>query len=193
MSDPLDFIDDLKLRLLPSEGQRLLQQLAAPPRLIAHAVLVHDVACSLVEALMSHWPTLKLDPALVTLGAALHDIGKIAHPNELVEPGHHHELAGQTILLAEGFNLAAARFCITHAAWSSDASTLDDYLVALADTCWKGVRKAELEQQIITQIQTQFPEAPWETMLVVDSLIETLAADADIRLAWQAMFPVIHV
>jgi membrane-associated HD superfamily phosphohydrolase len=34
------------------------------------------------------WPELALDEKLVHLGAATHDIGKTAYPQELSEPGH---------------------------------------------------------------------------------------------------------
>jgi hypothetical protein len=41
---------------LPEYVVRLLQQLDAPPRLVAHLVLVHDVALTLTQALDRRWP-----------------------------------------------------------------------------------------------------------------------------------------
>src|SRR5579859_5702818 len=88
---------------LPPEVVTLLDKLNAPPRLIAHLTLVHDVARSLTARLDMAWPALVYDHESVWMGAALHDIGKVNHPEELTQPGHAHELAGEALLRERGF------------------------------------------------------------------------------------------
>ncbi|KPL91939.1 hypothetical protein SE18_00905 [Herpetosiphon geysericola] len=179
----------LKLHSLPNQASLLLDQLQASPRLIAHAIVVHDVAQQLVSALREKWQKVAIDRDQVAFGAALHDIGKIHYPEELSSPGHLHEAAGQAMLIAAGIDAQLARFCLTHAAWRTQSLALEDLLVALADTCWKGKRQQALEEQLITHIQVHYPEQAWEILLFVDELIEALAAQSDQRLAWQAQFP----
>ncbi|MBM7845453.1 HD domain-containing protein [Herpetosiphon giganteus] len=188
--NPNAYRDQLGLYGLPTQAALLLSQLNAPPRLLAHAILVHDVAQQLVSALRENWPKLAIDRDQVAFGAALHDIGKIHYPEELSSPGHLHEAAGQAMLIAAGIDAQLARFCLTHAAWRTQTLALEDLLVALADTCWKGKRQQALEEQVLTHIQAHYPEQAWEILLFVDELIEGLAAQADQRLAWQAQFPV---
>jgi putative nucleotidyltransferase with HDIG domain len=100
----------LQLEPLPSDVDKLLQQLGAPPRLVAHLTLVHDVSCLLAAQLDATWPALSYDRTAVQLGAALHDIGKTVHPEELIQPGHAHEAAGEALLREHGFSAALARF-----------------------------------------------------------------------------------
>ena len=75
------------MRPLPHRVEEICEEVNAPPRLIAHLTLVHDVACSLVEELRRRLPELKLDSESVTFGAAIHDIGKALCRAELLEPG----------------------------------------------------------------------------------------------------------
>jgi hypothetical protein len=157
--------------------------------LVAHGAVVHDVALRLVDALEARWATMALDRASVAFGAAIHDIGKVQYPEELTGPGHHHEQGGQALLISIGVSPQAARFCLTHGAWQAQMVALEDLLVALADTCWKGARNDVLEQQVIAHIQAVYPEDPWETLIFVDQLVEDVAARADERLVWQARFP----
>ncbi len=186
--DPLVSLDQIALQPLPPDAVALLDRLRAPPRLVAHGAVVHDVAQRLVDALEVRWPTLMIDRDSVAFGAATHDMGKVHHPEELTGPGHQHETAGQSLLIAAGMSLHRARFCVTHGAWRTHPVMLEDLVVALADTCWKGTRNPVLEQQVIAHIQAMNPEEPWETMLFVDQLVEDVAAGADERLAWQAQF-----
>jgi hypothetical protein len=53
MNDP--FLNST-YRQLPEETVNLLRQVAAPPRLIAHLILVHDVAATLVERVTAAFP-----------------------------------------------------------------------------------------------------------------------------------------
>ncbi|MBA3530836.1 MAG: hypothetical protein H0T73_02790, partial [Ardenticatenales bacterium] len=55
----------LNLAPLPVEAERLLRLLDAPPRLIAHLLLVHDVALRLAQEFQRLWPALDLDEALL--------------------------------------------------------------------------------------------------------------------------------
>ena len=66
----------MKLRPLPTHVSKLLLELNATPRLIAHLTLVHDVAHELISKIDVAWPDLKFDKTAVLIGAATHDIGK---------------------------------------------------------------------------------------------------------------------
>src|SRR5690606_2570356 len=94
MSNPL------RLQPLPAPAQALLEQHSAPPRLVAHLTLTHDVAARLVTGIRKHWPDLPLDVEAVRFGAATHDLGKVTYPEELQQPGNRHEAAGEQLLLA---------------------------------------------------------------------------------------------
>jgi hypothetical protein len=180
-----------QLHPLPDEAATLLQRLHAPPRLVAHLRLVHDVAVQLVDTLSQAYPALLLQADAIRFGAATHDIGKIMHPAELAGPGHQHETASEMLLLHQGVATHLARFARTHAAWHQQADIpLEDLLVALADTCWKGKRDTELEQRIVTRITEACGCDYWDVFLMIDDLVEQVAAAAEIRLAWQAQFSV---
>ncbi len=76
--DPNDYRHQLVLRSLPRRVVPLLSQLAAPPRLIAHLILVHDVAVQLVDALQQLWSLEDWDRDAILFGAATHDCWMIA-------------------------------------------------------------------------------------------------------------------
>lgn len=177
------------MRPLPKRVEEICEEVNAPPRLVAHLTLVHDVACSLVEESQKRFPALELDAESVTFGAATHDIGKALHPAELVEAGSEHEAEGERLLKRLGVAETHARFARTHAAWREDASlTLEDLFVTLADTCWKGKRVPELDEMVARRIADQLGRAEWDVYLVLDDILQKLSADADERLAWQATF-----
>ncbi len=179
----------MDLAPLPPEVDELLHQLAAPPRLVAHLTLVHDVSCLLTARLDARWPALPYDRAAVRLGAALHDIGKIAHREELTQPGHAHEVAGEELLRAHGFPDTLARFARTHRQWADEpAPRPEDLLVALADTWWRGKRDDHLEAAVCRWIAERTQTAEWEVFAALDDLAADLTAQADARLAWQRQF-----
>lgn len=179
------------MHALPEQMRIICQTVDAPPRLIAHLTLVHDVAFQLLEELKRIWPELSLDTESVLFGAASHDIGKSIHRTELSETGNAHEKAGEKLLLSLGIAPERARFARTHAAWDYDKTLmLEDLIVALADTCWKGQRKTALETLVIDRIKLATGGAEWELFLALDDVLQKLTADADKRLAWQAQFPV---
>src|ERR671932_2961269 len=142
-SDTLTMMEDV--RPLPPVVVELLRGLDAPPRLLAHLVLVHDVSARLLESLAATWPHLPIDAGAVLLGAATHDIGKVRVPEELTGPGTTHAMLGQQLLEERGFPAEVARFARTHETWAEEPDvTPEDLLVALSDYLWRGERDAPL-------------------------------------------------
>lgn len=174
---------------LPPEAQTILAKYAAPPRLIAHLIVVHDVAVQLIEYLAIAWPHLAYSQQDVLLGAATHDIGKVVYPDELTGPGTHHEEVGPQLLLESGFTASSARFARTHARWQQDASAqLEDLLVAFADTIWKSKRDTALEQTLVSSIARQSQEEIWEVYIKLDEVAAELAQGAHERILWQGKY-----
>lgn len=172
---------------LPGEVARLLEALDAPPRLVAHLALVHDVACAIVARCDVAWPALVYDREAVRLGAAIHDIGKVAYPGELTGPGHAHEAAGEALLVEHGWPQRLARFARTHGQWSSAPTPVcEDMLVALADKWWRGRRDDELEAALCAWIAGRMREDAWQVYLTLAEMAEGVTAGADARLAWQS-------
>ena len=177
----------MDIRELPQDARQVLKRLNAPPRLVAHLALVHDVAADLLKSLSDSSPNFPIDKEAVLFGAATHDIGKVLHPAELTGPGSNHEQDGPGIL--EGMGIAAdrSRFARTHGTWKQEAIlTLEDMIVALADTCWKGKRDEELECRLATDIADLQAIEKWEAFLALDEMITRIAAHAEERLAWQS-------
>ncbi|HEU5474568.1 MAG TPA: HD domain-containing protein [Actinophytocola sp.] len=180
----------LALRPLPTGAALLLEQLAAPPRLVAHLRAVHDVACQLTDWVQQHYPDVTFDRDAVLFGAATHDIGKVVHPNELSGPGSAHEQAGYELLLDRGVEENLARFARTHASWTTAGVGVEDLLVSLADKVWKAKRVADLEQLVTERLTAASGQQPWEAFLALDDVVDRIAADADLRLAFQASYPI---
>lgn len=180
------------LRPLPEIAARLLDIYQASPRLVAHLTLVHGVACLLTEALDQTWPALDYDREAVRLGAAIHDIGKALVPHELTQPGHKHETVGEALLLQQGMSPRLARFARTHARWADDPDTrIEDLLVALADSWWRGKRDHALEATVSDQIALQTGNAEWQVFIALDDIAVAITAEADTRLQLQAQHPAI--
>lgn len=175
-------------RPLPDAAQRLCDKLDAPPRLIAHLRLVHDIAAELLDALSERFPDLPMDRDSVLFGAATHDIGKVVHPNELTGPGNLHEAAGAALLEEHHVPSHLARFARTHGTWDQKDVTIaiEDLLVALADSVWKGTRHSELESCLVARIVAGSSTEPWHAFSVLDEILQGIAADAEQRLAWQS-------
>lgn len=165
------------MRPLPGPAAELLRALDAPARLGAHLRVVHDVAWSLTDALGRRRPDLDFDTTAVLFGAATHDIGKIVHPSELTGPGSAHKAAGQEMLLRYGVPAHLARFTLSHGSWTAPESSLDDLLVSLADQIWRGARVPDLEHRVT------------EATGHLADVLDTLAADAPRRLAFQRSYP----
>lgn len=154
--NPEAYRHELHLRSLPERARDILLHLSAPPRLYAHHILVCDTAIQIVDGLQKVGIAQGIRPETISLGAALHDIGKTRYPEELSGYGHNHEQAGQQLLLELGLESTIARIALTHAQWNTHLDVaLDDVLVALADICWKGKRNDELEQRIAQMLAAQ--------------------------------------
>ncbi|WP_327319864.1 HD domain-containing protein [Streptomyces sp. NBC_01235] len=190
LSIALDETSDPVLRPLPVEVAALLDEIGAPPRLVAHLRAVHDVAARLVDWAGRHCPALVIDREAVLFGAATHDIGKTLHPGELSGPGARHEEAGRELLLARGVRPGLARFAGTHASWTTPDVGPEDLLVSLADKVWKNKRVAELEDLVVAELSRAGGRPVWQEFLDLDEFLTGLGEDADSRLAWQAAHPV---
>ncbi|MDQ0956970.1 hypothetical protein QFZ66_000848 [Streptomyces sp. B4I13] len=185
-----DDTSDPALRPMPSEAVRLLDEIGAPPRLVAHLRAVHDVAAQLVEGVARQCPRLPVDREAVLFGAATHDIGKTLHPDELSGPGARHEEAGRELLLAHGVPAERARFAATHAFWAAPGVTVEDLLVSLADKVWKNKRVADLEDRVVAELARAGGRPVWREFLDLDEFLTAVGEGADLRLAWQAAHPV---
>lgn len=169
---------------LPSAAVAILVAEGAPPRLVAHLSLVHDVALRLLRSFNKAWPKLAIDKELVAFGAATHDIGKARIRKELSEPGVEHEAVGEALLLEHGISAERARFARSHGA---DVRTLplDDVMVVLADNTWKGKRRKELDDRVIALLTAAAAAPAWDAFLRLDGILSAVARDADKRLDWQ--------
>ncbi|OXM54878.1 phosphohydrolase [Amycolatopsis thailandensis] len=177
------------LRPLPDEVSALLEKLSAPPRLAAHLRAVHDVAHSLAAWMEKRHPEAGFDREATLFGAAVHDIGKTIHREELSGPGSAHEQAGYELLVSQGIEVNRARFARTHAAWNAEVG-VEDLLVSVADKVWKAKRVTDLEQLLVDRLTVASGQPSWEVFLALDDLLDRIAADADGRLAFQASHPV---
>lgn len=176
----------MPLRDLPANAEQLLTMLQAPPRLVAHLALVHDAATEILKAIQARWPGLTVDADAVLFGAATHDIGKVLHPNELTGPGNQHEQDGPPLLEKCGVPTARSRFARTHGTWGRETNlTLEDFLVALADHCWKGSRNDDLESKVAGRIAESVRVEPWEAFMALDEIVSQVASRGEERLAWQ--------
>lgn len=158
----------------------MLRALGASERLLRHLQLVGEAA----DALMAVYSGLQLhfDARLIELGVALHDAGKIVHPEELDGPGSRHEPAGQALMLANGVPPALARCCVSHAAWQDPGNSFEELSVALADKLWKGKREEALELLVIDMAAAQRGQARWDVFTTLDSAFEDIAASGSERL-----------
>jgi hypothetical protein len=186
MNDP--FLNST-YRPLPEETVNLLRQVAAPPRLVAHLILVHDVAAILVERMTAAFPEVTFSKEEVLFGASIHDFGKVIDRAELNRSGTQHEQRGIELLRSMGISGDRARFAYTHGNWDKVPSVnFEDLLVALADKCWKGKRVDELESKIAALLSAASKKPEWSCYAELDEIVQELTKDADTRLAWQEAF-----
>lgn len=171
----------------PEDAIAFLSSLSAPPQLIQHHRLVLEAASELVKGLQKLFPKFTFNLKLVLLGAALHDAGKTLHQSEIHGAGNRHEQDGEAMLIYLGIAPEIARFCRTHAQWSSKQAKVEDCLVALADTLWKGCRKENLEAIVIKAIAEQLDKDFWDIFIVTDSLFEQIADGGFERLRRSAL------
>jgi hypothetical protein len=162
-------------------ARELLSKLGAPKMLLQHGVLVGEAADLLLESLQRMG--VPVDAHFVRLGAVLHDAGKIVHADELAQPGHAHEPAGEQLLLREGIAPSVARCCVSHARWADDNASFEELLVALADKLWKGKREPSLEKKVVDAAAEKLGRGFWDVFVALDSCFETIASGGTERLA----------
>jgi hypothetical protein len=165
----------------PADAHALLRRIGASVRLVTHLQLVGEAA----EQLLLGYESVGVpcDRKLVLLGVAVHDAGKVLHPEELEGPGSKHEPAGEALLLSHGVQAEVARCCITHAAWQEAGVSFEERSVALADKLWKGKRVDDLEMMVIEEAAHRAGKERWAMFTSLDSLFEEIAAEGPSRLA----------
>ncbi len=164
----------------PNEALLLLQLLGAPDRLLRHIQLVSEAGEMLLR--YTEKKKISLDADWVRSGILLHDAGKIKFPKELYEKGAEHEPAGEKLLLEHKVPAHLARCCVSHAQWAALSCSLEELLVALADTLWKGIRKQELELKVIDELAGRLKKQRWDIFMELDDLFEKIAAGGHERL-----------
>ena len=165
----------------PQEALNLLKSLGAPKRLIKHLELVGEVGVELCQKLKSLG--INFDSSIVQIGIAVHDAGKIVHPNELIEKGNFHEAAGEKLLLEHGVQDHIARCCLSHAQYDTLDASFEELLVALSDKLWKGKREQDLELRVIDGAASLLNKDRWDVFSELDGCFESIAANGDIRLS----------
>ena len=159
----------------PEDIYCFLRSQQAPERLLKHHQLVVEAAKEIIVGLKNNFPDLDCNYQQVLLGSAIHDAGKIIFTEEICAGGNNHELAGEKLLIELGIPANIARFCRTHACWNDSGNTLEDLLVALADTLWKGCRNEQLEQIAIAKISSSIQKDFWDIFILADSLFEEIS------------------
>ena len=145
-------------------------------KIIAHTRVVGEAA----ELLLAQLQRLHIshDADFVRVAVVLHDAGKILHPDELRGDGDEHEPAGEKLLLAQGVAPAG----LSHARWAGMPCSLEELLVALADSLSKGKRDAALEKQAIQAISERAGKEFWDLYIELDTCFESIAANGATRL-----------
>jgi hypothetical protein len=174
-------------RPLPDAAARICDRLKVPAALLAHLTAVHDAGVELLDALHARLPHLPVDREAVLFGAATHDLGKVMYPFEMVSAGERHHAFGQALLEDCGVPFFLARFARTHGVWRQEADLpLEDLLVALADTVWKGTRLAELEYLAAVRVSAYCGVEVGEAGAVLDQVLTPIAAQGPQRVARQS-------
>lgn len=151
-----------------------LRENGASERLLQHATLVGEASEALIQQFQRRG--INLDATVVRVGAALHDTGKIVHPEELNARGNRHEGAGKELLLRCGCDPALARICVSHAQWQNLGCSLEELIIALADNLWKGKRNEALEARVVETVAQLLAEEKWAVFCELDTCFEAIAA-----------------
>ena len=175
----IDNMNDLEL-ISVQEAYQLLNKLGASSGLILHVQLVGEAAELLIHKLDEL--LIEFDRKFVRIGVVFHDAGKILHPTELVAKGNRHEADGESLLIANGINPNLARCCRSHGQWQAIECSLEELLVALSDTLWKGKRDKELEELVIQRLAMRSTKEYWDLFIEMDYCFEQIAADGHSRL-----------
>ena len=163
-----------------ADAYRLLGELGAPDKLLVHVQLVGEAADRLIQAYVELG--VEFNAPLIELGVAVHDAGKIQHPEELNAHGSKHEPAGEALLVAHGVQPEVARCCVSHAKWHDPGVSFEERSVALADKLWKGKREEALELSIIDEVASRLSLDRWDVFAQLDSVFEEIAAGGPSRL-----------
>ncbi len=148
---------------------------------MVHAELVGEAAGELLFEMRQLGVPVQEDT--VRLGAALHDAGKIIHPNELDSEGNQHEETGEMLLLRAGVPPAVACCCVSHARYASMEVSFEELLVALSDKLWKGKRDSALELRTVDEAAKLLNKDRWGVFCELDNCFERIAAQGSERLA----------
>lgn len=165
----------------PDESIRLLNRLGAPVRLIKHLELVGEAGEQVISKLEELG--VQFDKSFVQVGIAIHDAGKILHPEELNEGGNLHEASGEKLLLEQGVEKKVAYCCQSHSKYNSMPVSFEELLVALSDKLWKGKREPELELQVIDGVAEKLSTDRWSIFEILDSCFEDIASTGNARLS----------
>lgn len=117
-------------------------------QLTRHLEMVQEVTDDLVAKLQAEF-RVHIPREELSLGAALHDIGKIFYPEEIHGEGNRHE--GEDVynaLLKAGFTQNEACFSRLHTEAANPNAWAPFLIVALADVLWRGGRDMDLELRI---------------------------------------------
>lgn len=175
----------MNIQELPKEINQLLEDLNAPSGLRKHLQIVYSTAVKIMESVQKEWPELQLNETLLLHGAALHDIGKAEHPEELSEPGNRHVKAGYQLLLERGYSKKVVRAVLVHEDWNNPDRSLEELLISLSDIIWNGIRNNELEEFTIKRIAERTQTDFWDVYMKMDAILSEIAEGADERLAYQ--------
>ena len=163
---------------LPPEVLELCERVEAQPELVEHLTLVHDCAVRLTRLFARAFPQIVFDREAVLYGAAIHDLGKVWWPDELVRLGRVHENEGQALLEKVGVPPQYCRFARTHGSWDHEIVELEDLLVALADHAWR-TSKDEVLEGIVSALIAQMLAIPqWEAWMRLDEVLTKVAPTA---------------
>ena len=157
-----------------------LKQRSAHPALIRHSELVLEVADDFLKELKEVGATLDAD--IVRVGSVLHDAGKILYWSELHGEGDAHEAAGQRLLADHDWPERVNNCAIFTDRLAGGVCGIEELLVGLADTLWKGARNAELELAVIDRVAQQLGRERWDLFVSLDSAFERIAAGGHERL-----------
>ncbi len=163
------------------EAISFLISIDASDRLISHARLVGEAGEQLLKVLSDL--DVEVDRNFVLTGIALHDVGKVRHPEELEQSGSRHEAAGEALLLESGISPDLARCCRSHAQFDEMDVSFQELLIALSDKLWKGKRVPELELRVIDNVALRLAADRWDVFSDLDAGFEEIAAKGDERLS----------
>ncbi len=162
------------------EAYNLLKKLEAPECLFVHVKLVGEALEEIIGFLSKY--NLPIDYNFARLGVVLHDAGKIVNPLEFSDSGNKHESEGNMLLLENGVAPELAQCCISHAQHDGKDCSIEELLVALSDSLWKGTRVEKLELKIVDKIAALMGKERWDIFLKLDDCFESVASSGSIRL-----------